>query len=158
MAALPSDNRIGPLVCLTLANGTFGNIYIMTLGWASASAAGYTKKLTRNVLFMAGYGVSNIISPQIWHERDGPRYCGSWIAQILVSWVGCPACLLDIYWILSRRNQERRAWQEDQDAQGHRPSGFIEQLNNQGQAEKVEVNISLLDLTEKENKYFIYPL
>lgn len=158
MVALPWHKTISLLACLTLAGNTFGVTYIVSLGWTTSTAAGYTKKLTRNVLFMAGYGISNIVSPQIWVEKDKPRYYSAWIVQIVVSWVGTPIILLIIRWILARRNAERRAWIAEQEAQGKIATGFVEQVDESGNLVKVEAEISLLDLTDLENKYFIYPL
>ena len=85
MVALPWNNTLGLLACLTLGGNTFDVTYIIMLGWASSSVGGYTKKLLRNVFFMFGYGIANIVSPQIWQESNAPRYYGAWIAQIVVS-------------------------------------------------------------------------
>lgn len=158
MAAVPWNQELGLLACLTLAGNTFGVTYIIGLGWTTSSAAGYTKKLLRNVLFMAGYGIANIISPQIWVAADAPRYYPAWIVQIVVSWVGTPVILLSIRWILSRRNAERRAWIAEQATLGKHGVGLVEQDDGEGELVKVQVDISLLDMTDLENKYFIYPL
>ncbi|KKA21767.1 allantoate permease of the major facilitator superfamily [Rasamsonia emersonii CBS 393.64] len=151
MVTVPWNQEIGLLACLTLASNTFGIAYIIGLGWTTSSAAGYTKKLTRNVLFMAGYGIANLISPQIWVARDAPRYYPAWIVQIVISWVGTPVILLIIRWILSRRNAERRAWIAAQEESGKHAVGFVEKTNEEGRPVKVEVEVSLLDLTDLEN-------
>ncbi|KAF2724359.1 putative allantoate permease of the major facilitator superfamily [Polychaeton citri CBS 116435] len=158
MVALPWSNRTGLLACLTLGGNTFGVTYVIMLAWASSSAAGYTKKLLRNVFFMVGYGISNIISPQIWVSRDGPRYYGAWIAQILVSWVMTPVILLVIRYILSRRNAERRKWIAEQAALGEHGHGYVERKLDDGRVTREQVDVSILDLTDIENKFFIYPL
>ena len=160
MVTVPWGKSIPLLACLIIAGGTFGVTYITGLGWTTASAAGHTKKLTRNVLFMVAYGVSNIIAPQIWAAKDAPRYYPAWIVQIVISWVGTPTILLIIRWILSRRNRERRQWIEEQEALGKHQAGYVtvEETNGNGQTVNMEVDVSLLDLTDLENKYFIYPL
>ncbi|KAF7558565.1 hypothetical protein G7046_g5599 [Stylonectria norvegica] len=158
MVALSWDKKLPLLACLTLAGSTFGITYIIALGWTSTSAGGYTKRLVRNALWMGGYSVSNIISPQIWVSKDSPRYYGAWIAQIVIAWVGAPLCLLVIHWILSRRNTERRQWIAEQEALGKKPTGLVEQIDEQGNVENIEVHVSLLDLTDLENKYFLYEL
>ncbi|KAF9881421.1 putative allantoate permease of the major facilitator superfamily [Colletotrichum karsti] len=158
MVSLSWESRIPLLACMLLAANTFGITYIIALGWTSATAGGYTKKLVRNVVWMAGYSISNLVSPQIWVAKDAPRYYGAWIAQIVVSWIGTPICLLAIHWILSRRNEERKIWIASQEAQGRRPVGLVEQIDDNGDVTQVEVDISLLDLTDLENKYFIYQL
>jgi len=158
MVALPWSNKIGLLACLTLAGNTFGITYIIALGWTTSSAAGYTKKLTRNVGFMMGYGIANIISPQIWVAGDKPRYYPAWIVQIVVAWIGTPVILLVIRLILSRRNKERRQLIAEQEARGEHEEGFVEQLDDAGNLVEEKVEIALLDLTDLENKHFIYPL
>ncbi|OQU98810.1 hypothetical protein CLAIMM_04538 [Cladophialophora immunda] len=158
MVAIQWGKTISLLACLILAGNTYGITYIIALGWTTSTAAGYTKKLARNVFFMAGYGIANLISPQIWVPRDAPRYYSAWIVQIVISWVGTPAILLVINWILSRRNKERRAWIAEQQAAGKTRTGVIDQIDADGNRIEVEVDISLLDLTDLENKYFIYPL
>ncbi|KAJ5888728.1 permease of the major facilitator superfamily [Penicillium taxi] len=161
MVALPWSNKLGLLACLILAGGTFGITYILSLGWTSSSASGYTKKLTRNVIFMIAYGIANIVSPQIWTANAAPRYYAAWIAQIVISWVGTPAILLLIRFILVRRNRERAIWVEDQHKLGFQGEGYVERIDggNDGHGVvKAKVDQALLDLTDMENKYFVYPL
>jgi MFS family permease len=158
MVALPWTNTLGLLTMELLAGNTFGITYIIALGWTTSTAAGYTKKLMRNVGFMIGYGIANIISPQIWVASDHPRYYPAWIIQIVIAWVGTPAILLTIRFILSRRNNERRKWIAEQEALGNDGEGYVEQLDDEGNLVKQKVDLVLLDLTDLENKYFIYPL
>ncbi|KAG8158963.1 hypothetical protein KVR01_011406 [Diaporthe batatas] len=157
MVAIRWTERLPLLACMLLAGSTFGITYIIALGWNTATAGGYTKKLTRNVMWMVGYSVANLVSPQIWVEKDGPRYYGAWITQIVVSWVGAPLCMFAIHLILSRRNKERRSWISEQEALGYRPVGMV-QVERDGATVEVEVDVSLLDLTDLENKYFLYQL
>ncbi|OJJ47544.1 hypothetical protein ASPZODRAFT_141133 [Penicilliopsis zonata CBS 506.65] len=158
MVALPWDSKLALLACLILAGGTFGVTYIITLGWTTSSAAGHTKKMTRNALFMVAYGIANIISPQIWVVADAPRYYPAWIAQIVISWVGCPLCLFGIRAILLRRNALRRAWLAEQGSSGNSGRAYLEKRDAMGNPVTEEVEISLLDLTDGENMFFIYPL
>lgn len=157
MVALAWDKTIPLLACLLLGVTTWGMTYIISFVWASSSSAGYTKKLTRNALFMMGYGISNIISPQLW-KSGGPRYYGTWIAQTVVSFVLTPCFLLIIRFILVRRNKERRVWIEEQAALGNFGEGYVEEIDADGNVVKTKVDISVLDLSDLENKFFIYPL
>lgn len=157
MVAIKWTERLPLLACMLLAGSTFGITYIIALGWNTATAGGYTKKLLRNVIWMVGYSVANLVSPQIWAEKDGPRYYGAWITQIVVSWIGAPICMFAIHFILSRRNTERKRWIAEQEALGYRPVGMV-QVEKDGSTVQVEADISLLDLTDLENKYFLYQL
>ncbi|KAL6360841.1 hypothetical protein LRP88_06549 [Fusarium phalaenopsidis] len=156
MVTVPWDRTISLLACMFLAAHTYGVAYIIALGWANSSAAGYTKKLTRNVMFMIGYSAGNLVSPQIWVPSARPRYYGAWASMIVVSWFGTPVILWVIHFILARRNKvrkERLAELSDQDG-----SGYVEQLDENGQMVKVKVEVAMLDLTDLENENFIYPL
>lgn len=62
MVITPWGQKLGLLTCLLLAGHTYGITYIIALGWMTSSAAGYTKKLTRNDMFMLGYNVGNLVS------------------------------------------------------------------------------------------------
>ncbi|KAH7241983.1 major facilitator superfamily domain-containing protein [Fusarium tricinctum] len=160
MVAIDWNEKIGMLACLLLAGHTYGNTYIIALGWATSSAAGYTKKLTRNVMFMVGYSVANLISPQIWVPKDAPRYYGAWIAMILISWVGTPAILFVIQFILRKRNKERKAWAASlsEDERLAHEFGEVEQVDENGEIVRRKVEIALLDLTDLENKFYVYPI
>ncbi|CAC36910.1 cysteine transmembrane transporter [Schizosaccharomyces pombe] len=153
--AMSWDHKIGELAAIIIASN-FGIPFIISLGWTTASCAGYTKKLTRGVMFMIGYAIANIIGPQMWQSRDAPRYYPAWIVQIVIAWSVSPFVLLIIRWILVRRNKKRLAlleqnkeqyektWIETIDSSGNHVSGFYEN--------------SMLDLTDQENLSFIYPL
>jgi DNA-binding protein YbaB len=68
-----------------------------------------------------------------------------------------PILLITIRLILSQRNKERRQWIAEQEALGNHGEGYVEQVVD-GETVKVKVDVSMLDLTDLENKYFLYPL
>ncbi|KAI1471506.1 putative allantoate permease of the major facilitator superfamily [Daldinia caldariorum] len=157
MVAIPWERKLALLACLLLAGHTYGITYIIALGWTTSSAAGYTKKLTRNVMFMIGYSAGNLVSPQIWVPAAAPRYYGAWISMIALSWVGTPAILVAIHFILARRNREREALIAEM-SEEEREAGRVEQYDEHGRVVTRKVDIAMLDLTDLENKFFIYPL
>ncbi|RDL40200.1 putative cysteine transporter protein [Venustampulla echinocandica] len=156
MVTIKWTEKLGMLACLLLAGHTYGTTYIIGLGWATSSAAGYTKKLTRNVMFMIGYSVGNLVSPQIWVPSAAPRYYGAWASMIIVAWAGTPAILFIISFILGRRNKEREQWAaelSDDDREG-----IVEEVGENGEIVRRKADLAMLDLTDLENKFFIYPL
>lgn len=156
MVAVNWNQKLGMLACLLLAGHTYGITYIIALGWTTSSAAGYTKKLTRNVMFMMGYSVGNLVSPQIWVPSAAPRYYGAWISMIVVAWAGTPAILFVIRFILKRRNEERLKWAAE--LSNDEREGVVEQVEEDGEVVRRKVDLAMLDLTDLENKFFIYPL
>lgn len=149
VASLPWDKKIALLAMLCLASPIFGIPWILMFSWNSTSCSGYTKKITRNGLVMIAYSVANIISPQLWREKDGPRYIPAWIVQIVLSFFIAPLLALIIWFILSRRNKYRK----ELIAQQGETKGYV--LFDE---EEIEVNDAILDLTDLENEKFIYPL
>ncbi|KZM26929.1 transmembrane transport [Ascochyta rabiei] len=157
MVAIDWENKIALLACLILAASTYGVTYIIALGWTTSTAAAYTKRLTRNAIFMLGYCVGNLVSPQIWVPSAGPRYYGAWISMIIVAWVGTPAILLTIRFILIRRNQQREKYLGDASSE-QAEGGIVEELNAEGATVRVKVDLAILDLSDLQNKSFRYPI
>lgn len=151
MVTIDWSNKYALLACMILAGSSKGITYIIALGWTTSSAAGYTKKLYRNVMFMLAYGAANIISPQLWNPKDAPRYYPSWIIQIVVSFFLNIVILLTIRYILAKRNKERYQWVQEHPEDNFGIVSFTEGVNER-------VNLAMLDLTDFENKRFIHPL
>ncbi|QOU18840.1 YCT1 [Brettanomyces bruxellensis] len=150
VVSLPWDDKIALLAMLCLASPLFGIPWILMFSWNTTTCSGYTKKLVRNAIVMVFYSIANLISPQLWQERDGPRYVPAWIVQIVLSFFVAPMIALVIYFILRKRNIKRRAALEEKSSYS---VGFVEE-----DGVKREVNKAALDLTDLENEEFIYPL
>lgn len=82
--ALPWSNRWGLIVGVWLRYTT-GVPYAVVMIWAANASAGHTKKTTVIALYHMGYGVGNIISPQLFEPRWKPRYKPTWIILLVVS-------------------------------------------------------------------------
>ncbi|KAK1146826.1 hypothetical protein N8T08_002587 [Aspergillus melleus] len=129
MVATAWSEKLALLACMLLAQNTYSITYIIALGWATSSAAGYTKKLTRNGMFMVGYSVGNLVSPQIWVPSAAPRYYGAW-----------------------QRAEWAAELSEDE------KEGCVEQVDESGQVVRRKVDLAMLDLTDLENRLFVYPV
>ncbi|RLV88058.1 High affinity cysteine transporter [Meyerozyma sp. JA9] len=152
VAAVTLDikNSIGMLAVTCMASSSFGVPWICAFGLAASTAgASYSKRLTRNSMVMIAYSVANIISPQLWQSRDAPRYVPAWIVQIVLSFTVAPGLIGIVWWVLSRRNKERLAALQEGDR-----IGYVEDESGN----KIEVDVATLDLTDLEDKTFIYPL
>ncbi|CCH44311.1 putative transporter [Wickerhamomyces ciferrii] len=147
-AALPWSNKVGLLAALSLASPVFGIPWICMFSWNSTSCSGHTKKITRNAVIMFWYCIANIISPQLWTESSGPRYYPAWAVQIVLSFFTAPLLALVIRFILNKRNQERLSNLSENQKVGVVEDSDVEFV----------VNVASLDLTDLENKAFIYPL
>lgn len=156
MVTIPWENKLALLAMLVLSANTYFLAYIVGFGWSSATASGNTKRYFRHLAFLIAYGVSNIVSPQIWKGNQTNRYYGAWSIQIVLAWFGAPLVAGVITLILRARNKQRRQYiQENPDA----IYGTVVKLDPVTGKEITErVDIGTLDLTDLENKTFIYPL
>ncbi|CCH45860.1 putative membrane protein [Wickerhamomyces ciferrii] len=156
--AIPFRYNYGILAGIFLTNSN-ANTFIMAFSWSQSSAAGYSKRLIRTVIWSVFYGASNLAAPQIWKAKDKPRYRPAWIIMIICSWFLAPLILQVIRFILARRNKQRlQLLQDIKDGKIEDPHGFITSIDEEGNKIKTEVDVSMLDLTDWENKKFIYPL
>lgn len=148
--SLDIKNSIGMLAAISLASQSFGVAWIIAFGLAATTAgSSYSKRLVRNAMIMASYSVANIISPQLWQAKDGPRYVPAWIVQIVLSFTVATALMAVAWYILAKRNKERLAHIAETEK-----VGVVTYENG----DKVEVSVAALDLTDLEDKTFIYPL
>lgn len=160
LVSLPWSDKMGLLACLVLASQTFGIPWAIAFGWTSASCSGYTKKVTRNAIISAAYAIANIISPQLWQAKDAPRYVPAWIVQIILSFSLSPMILIGIWFVLKRRNRQRLEFIEtnSQLLYGVVKDTGSDSEDTVGEKKQQVVNVANLDLTDWENKAFIYPL
>lgn len=151
MVCLPWDRKLALLamICLCAPKGV---AWILMFSWNSTTASGYTKKVTRNAMVMFWYGVANIIAPQLWQAKDGPRYYSAWIVQIVFAFFLAPLSALLIRFILKRRNERRLV------TPGNEPASGIITIGGDVSPTKLKAGLALLDLTDLENERFIYPL
>lgn len=99
------------------------------------------------------------MAPQLWRGKDKPRYYPAWSVMIVGSWFLAPLVLQVIRFVLSRRNKQRLQLIKDiEDGKVDDEHGFVTSYDEEGNEIKTEVDISMLDLTDLQNKRFIYPL
>ncbi|TVY94432.1 putative transporter [Lachnellula willkommii] len=134
---LPLSNNIGRLIgyYLTQASPT-GFVALISL--ISSNVAGYTKKTTVAALYFMAYCVGNIIGPQVFRPKDAPRYLPAEITMV-VCYSVCALELILIFLYYKRLNKKNAAF---------RATPGYKKLDKQ----------EFLDLTDKENKEFVYTL
>nr|QFR37182.1 MFS transporter [Cyberlindnera americana] len=155
---LPIHHSYGILAGVFLTNCS-GVAFIATFSWSQSSSAGYTKRLVRTVIWSISYAVSNFIAPQLWRAKNKPRYYPAWIVIIICSFTLSPIILQIIRYILSKRNKERLQYLENiRLGKTFEDRGHIADVDDEGNAIEREVDLSMMDLTDLQNKKFIYPL
>lgn len=105
--------------------------YMLSLSIYQANTAGHTKKVTVSYLMYLAYAVGNIIGPQTFIANQAPKYTGG-ITAMLVSYCVCIVLALALGASYRLLNQSRRG---PEDSNGPQP---------------------FLDMTDRENKAFVY--
>lgn len=114
---------------------------ICSLSCFASNAAGHTKKITTNAMFLIGYCIGNLIGPQTFISAQAPTYTGG-----KISFVICDAfsilflCLIYFnYWRLNKKKEKDMASMDLSELEQHQ-------------------NLEFADMTDKENPYFRYSL
>lgn len=84
LLALPWSNKWGLVTGIWLRS-TVGIPYAVVMIWAANNSAGHTKKTTVIALYHVGYGLGNILSPQLFRPSWAPRYYATWAIILVVS-------------------------------------------------------------------------
>ncbi|KAL7782936.1 MFS general substrate transporter [Trichoderma ceciliae] len=147
LLALPWSNRWG-LIAGVWLRYTTGVPYAIVMIWAANASAGHTKKTTVIALYHMGYGLGNIISPQLFEPRWKPRYKPTWVILLIIS-VIIPSIIIIILRIYLGRENKRRDKLEADNLVAN--NGFVETTNADGSKEVHLVDTNQLDLTDREN-------
>ncbi|KAJ0375700.1 hypothetical protein COL26b_006020 [Colletotrichum chrysophilum] len=146
--AAPWSNKVALVVGTQIS--TFKPSYLLGLSWAGTATTGYTKKLTVMSTCVVAASAANMISPEFWQPKYKPRYTLPW-AFMTAFWFISPAMCLVIRWYLVRENRRRQA---NLDTAGSSDDNDILDTGDR----VVHVYKEDLDLTDRQNQKFIYPL
>ncbi|KAG8895904.1 hypothetical protein FRC01_012133 [Tulasnella sp. 417] len=152
---LPWHNKAGLLVAFYLL-ATNGLGFIMILSLVAVVFSGHTKKMTCNAIFLIGYSLGQMLSTQFWKQKYRPRNMVPWIIQ-LCTYIGDIILIIIIRWYLVRENKRRDA-EKLASGEEYPEFGYIEHTQEDGTVVKLKVPIQFLDITDKENRAFRYPL
>ncbi|KAK4701364.1 MFS transporter, ACS family, allantoate permease, partial [Phenoliferia sp. Uapishka_3] len=155
--ALPWQNKAGLLVALYICN-MFCVPWVMSLAWAAAACTGHTKRIAQTQMFLFGYVVSNLISPQLWQAKYLPRYIVPWTIQLVFGWILAPLVVLVIRWYLKRENKIRAALLATQGVTADTGVGKVLEVGADGKVTERIIDKGMLDLTDRQDLSFVYPL
>ncbi|KAF2634651.1 MFS general substrate transporter [Massarina eburnea CBS 473.64] len=154
LIALPWSNRWGLLTAIWI-RATGGIPYSVVMIWAVNCSAGHTKKTAVIALYHVGYGLGNILSPQLFQPQYAPRYIITWAVILGVACVLPAIIVLYLRWYLVKENNRR----DELDRLGSiQEVGIVQHLVEDGGTTEEVVDARQLDLTDRENLAFRYVL
>lgn len=146
LIALPWSNRWGLLTAIWI-RATNGIPYSVVMIWAANCSAGHTKKTTVIALYHVGYGLGNILSPQLFQPQYKPRYIVTWSVILGLACI-FPLCLvIFLRWYLVKENRRRDGLKE----RGLVAEVGVVQHDSDGDEAEEVVDNNMLDLTDREN-------
>jgi hypothetical protein len=155
IVTLPYSNKAGILVCLYITGvGTPG--FVIALAWINSLVTGHTKKTTTNAAFLVGYCLGNLLAPLMWLDKYKPRNFVPWVI-IIISYSICVVMLLAIRWRLAYENKQRDMLQAESGTDED-DYGYIDEVLEDGTTVTHKVDKAFMDLTDKQNLSFRYPL
>jgi hypothetical protein len=147
LIGLPWSNRAGLLAAIYIRN-TIGIPYSVVMVWAANCSAGHTKKTAVIALYHVGYGLGNILSPQLFQPQYAPRYYVTWAVILAVAGVLPTIIILYLRYYLQKENKRRDALEA---AGVVREVGIVERVDETGVTKEDVVDARQLDLTDREN-------
>ncbi|KAL1876849.1 hypothetical protein VTK73DRAFT_9151 [Phialemonium thermophilum] len=154
LLTLPWHNRWGLLAAIWMRS-TSGIAYSVVMVWAANCSAGHTKKTAVIALYHVGYGLGNILSPQLFQPRYKPRYLVTWGVILGVACVLPTIVVLYLRFYLDRENKRRDRLVQQGLVQ---EIGIVERTDENGARVEEVVDARQLDLTDRENMAFRYVL
>ncbi|KAJ5899313.1 hypothetical protein N7495_004057 [Penicillium taxi] len=147
LLALPWSNRWG-LISGIWVRSTTGIPYAVVMIWAANASAGHTKKTTVIALYHIGYGLGNIISPQLFRPQWKPRYKPTWIILLVVAVILPSITIIILRIYLSSENKRRDKLEATNQIT---TDGVVETTDSDGGKVARIVDSTQMDLTDREN-------
>lgn len=146
LITLPWSNRWGLLTAIWI-RATAGIPYAVVMIWAANCSAGHTKKTATIALYHVGYGLGNVLSPQLFQPQYKPRYIVTWSVILGIACIFPMLLVLYLRWYLVKENRRRDALQE----KGAISEVGVVQHADDGSSPEEIVDARMLDLTDREN-------
>ncbi|KIK65345.1 hypothetical protein GYMLUDRAFT_347657 [Collybiopsis luxurians FD-317 M1] len=146
LISLNGSGKKGALLFATYIIGTYGSSLSTVYAYNASNTSGHTKKSTVNAMTLLTFSIGNIIGTEIFQPKDAPDYIPAKIAIMVLLTVQLGISLL-LRWINLRLNRKKMVQIEKLKAS----KGWTD-VDIQKERERH----AFMDLTDKENIYFVY--
>lgn len=146
MTTMQNSGQRGVLQFAQLFQNLSAPGFPLCYAWNASNVAGHTKKVTVNAFTLFTFGVGSVVGTYIFLPRDAPGYISGKAAVVVLTAVMMFCCAVMAY-INVRWNRQKKAALEKLIAD----NGWIEQ-----DVEREREKAAFLDLTDRENMFFMY--
>ncbi|THH00394.1 hypothetical protein EW026_g2109 [Hermanssonia centrifuga] len=146
LVSLEGPQHKGALLFGNYIIGTFGSSLAIIYAWNASNTSGHTKKVTINAMTLAAFCLGNIIGTETFLPKDAPNYVPGKVAILVLLSTQFFLCFL-LRWINLHLNKKKR-----------RLIASLKESNNWSDldVEKEKERHAFLDMTDKQNPYFVY--
>lgn len=148
VSTLPFSDKIGLLFSYWICIFAIAP-YSIFLGWVTSMTSGHTKRITINAIVLGAYALGNALSQFMWQSQYKPRNHIPWAIISATNFSSALAFLL-LRFLLAADNHSRDA-SSDSDIP---VSVVVVDLDGM----RTKVPKAFLDLTDRQNRDFRYPL
>ncbi|KAI0698936.1 MFS general substrate transporter [Cytidiella melzeri] len=126
----------------------FGSSLAILYAWNASNTSGYTKKVTINAMTLASFCIGNIVGAETFLPKDAPNYIPGKTAILILLSVSFFLCFV-LRFLNMRLNAKKR-----------RGIAELKERNRwtDQDIERERQRHAFLDMTDKENPYFLYTL
>ncbi|KZT36811.1 MFS general substrate transporter [Sistotremastrum suecicum HHB10207 ss-3] len=146
LIGLNNSGEKGALLFATYLIGTFGAALSLVYAYNATNTAGHTKKVTINAMTLFTFALGNIVGTEIFLPKDAPAYIPGKIA-IMVLLIAQLFITLLLRFINYRLNRQKAV----KLAELIQAKGWTDE-----DVEREREKHAFLDMTDKENPFFVY--
>ncbi|GJJ08032.1 hypothetical protein Clacol_002239 [Clathrus columnatus] len=125
---------------------TFGSSLSIIYAWNASNTSGHTKKVTINAITLVAFALGNVAGSETFLPKDAPGYLPGKIALLVLLSAQIVISLL-MRWINMNLNRKKRRTLEEEKAR----RGWTDE-----DVEKERQKHAFLDMTDKQNMFFVY--
>ncbi|KDQ62569.1 hypothetical protein JAAARDRAFT_54493 [Jaapia argillacea MUCL 33604] len=148
LVGLNGTDQKGVLLMGSYLIGTCGSSLASIYAYNASNTSGHTKKSTINALTLFTFSLGNIVGTEIFLPKDAPNYVPGKIAILVLYGVGIFIPFL-LRWMNIRLNRERQ-------------KKFLAEKERRGwtdeDVQKERERHAFMDLTDKQNLFFVYTI
>ncbi|TFK83643.1 MFS general substrate transporter [Polyporus arcularius HHB13444] len=146
LIGLNGSGNKGALLFATYLIGTFGSALSSVYAYNASNTSGHTKKNTINAITLVTFSIGNIIGTEIFQPKDAPAYIPGKTAIMVLLTIQLFVSFF-LRWINIRLNRQKKKALEEEKAR----HGWTDE-----QMQKERERHAFLDLTDKQNIFFVY--
>lgn len=146
MVTMQYSGKMGVLEFAQLFQNLSAPCFPLCYAWNASNTAGHTKKVTVNAFTLFTFGVGSVVGTYIFLPKDAPGYIPGKAAVVALTGVVMACCAVMAYLNVRLNRQKKVAL-----------ANLIEQNGwTEEEVEREREKAAFLDLTDKENVFFMY--